>query len=403
MVVYVAESLGQKRNGGSSLSGLEFLQIIRINYTKVVVVTNDRIDHTPQVFYGHHLNPIHRIVTLKRVSERSGGLIRVCAKKIRDAWHNFGKQSSINIKNFYETNNANILFINSWSALFQKEKIKGMENFKKICIVRGNPESFVWQSKRENKAKAISEAAVYLDQFDECIYVSENGMSAWNRIIAPRPSYNLPNSIDEVSAKEVDMQAKHELRDKLAFDAREFSIVMVGSIQKRKGQDTLLDAMDVISEAIPEVVVHLVGVVSAVWGGKEIVNRIRSSPYHSCFRIHGHRDNAMEFVKAADVAVFTSHAEAFPRTVAEYMALGKPIVASNVSGVPEMINDGINGLLVDPSKPKEFGEAIKKLYFNAALAEKLGRKARDDYYKNFSKKHQIENALRIFQEINEKA
>ena len=98
--------------------------------------------------------------------------------------------------------------------------------------------------------------------------------------------------------------------------------------------------------------------------------------------------------------LFTSRAEAFPRTVAEYMVMEKPIVAANVSGVNEMISNDVNGLLYNPFKPDELTSSIFKIYNSKEKQRLFSINAREKYYSTFSKKIQIENARRIFKKIN---
>jgi glycosyltransferase involved in cell wall biosynthesis len=67
----------------------------------------------------------------------------------------------------------------------------------------------------------------------------------------------------------------------------------------------------------------------------------------------------------------------------EYMAGAAPIVATAVGGVPELIQDGVHGLLVRPSDPSELAAAIRRLLEDRALASRLGRSARERQRANF--------------------
>ena len=144
---------------------------------------------------------------------------------------------------------------------------------------------------------------------------------------------------------------------------------------------------------------HLVGVISAVWGGNEIQKDILNSPFKDSFVFHGHSNDALVYMRGGDLLLFTSRAEAFPRTVAEYMAVGKPIVASDVSGVSEMIEHGVNGLLYNPDSPEELIEGISTLSSDSVLQRSMAERAKKTYSEKFSKKHHISKALRVFEEI----
>jgi glycosyltransferase involved in cell wall biosynthesis len=67
--------------------------------------------------------------------------------------------------------------------------------------------------------------------------------------------------------------------------------------------------------------------------------------------------------------------------IVEAMAYGCPIVSTNVGGIPELITDGVNGLLCPPAKPECLAEKLMSLLDKSASRERLGRAARD-FYKN---------------------
>ncbi|OQX71627.1 hypothetical protein B6D52_00730 [Candidatus Parcubacteria bacterium 4484_255] len=82
-------------------------------------------------------------------------------------------------------------------------------------------------------------------------------------------------------------------------------------------------------------------------------------------------------IKRAEIVVIAEQWENMaPTTLADSMSLGKPIVASKIGGMPEMIKDGKNGFLVDPQSPKDFAQKILKLLNNQSLVERMGSEAK---------------------------
>ena len=82
------------------------------------------------------------------------------------------------------------------------------------------------------------------------------------------------------------------------------------------------------------------------------------------------------YIKAFDVAVLTSRWEGFGLVLAEYMAAGKPIVASNIDGIPYVITDKFDGLLATPGDVNDFVTKILSLINNKELSEQLTQNAK---------------------------
>jgi glycosyltransferase involved in cell wall biosynthesis len=96
-------------------------------------------------------------------------------------------------------------------------------------------------------------------------------------------------------------------------------------------------------------------------------------PAESRISFTGHRDDIAAITAALDVSVLPSHREAQGLVIIEAMAAGRPVVASAVGGIPEMIQDGVTGLLVPPGDPAALARAIVRVLQDAKLAERLGR------------------------------
>jgi glycosyltransferase involved in cell wall biosynthesis len=78
---------------------------------------------------------------------------------------------------------------------------------------------------------------------------------------------------------------------------------------------------------------------------------------------------------AADASVLPSSWENFPHTVVESLAVGCPVIATAVGGVPEVVRDGENGLLVAPNDPSALSAAISRFFSDAGLRERLSAAA----------------------------
>ncbi len=89
------------------------------------------------------------------------------------------------------------------------------------------------------------------------------------------------------------------------------------------------------------------------------------------FRFTGHREDVPDLLAAMDIYILTSSNEGLGRSILEAQAAGLPVIATDVGGVPEIIEDGVSGLLIPPSQAQSAAEAVLKLADNVALRGKI--------------------------------
>ena len=98
----------------------------------------------------------------------------------------------------------------------------------------------------------------------------------------------------------------------------------------------------------------------------------------------GRRDDVSSLLACCDLFVLPSWAEGLPNCVLEAMAARLPVVATRVGGIPELIEDGRNGLLVPPKDPAALAAAIRRLLEDSSLADKLAQGAQERARTEFS-------------------
>ncbi len=150
-------------------------------------------------------------------------------------------------------------------------------------------------------------------------------------------------------------------------------VVCVAQFAPEKGHRDLIAAWSSVREARPDAILVLVGdgaLRSAIEG------QIAAQGLQGAVRLVGHQQGAEPFLAAADVVVLPSHTEGMPNVVLEAMALGRPIVATAVGGIPELIDSGVSGTLVPASRPEALADALRAVLADPALAAALGERAR---------------------------
>jgi glycosyltransferase involved in cell wall biosynthesis len=99
-----------------------------------------------------------------------------------------------------------------------------------------------------------------------------------------------------------------------------------------------------------------------------------------------------------DIAVLNSHSEGFPNTIVEYFAAGRAVVCTSVGGIPEIVEDGKNGLMIDPGDDRALGEKIMLLAEQPELRKRLGEGALETLKAGFTEDRMIEDYERVFQQ-----
>ena len=103
----------------------------------------------------------------------------------------------------------------------------------------------------------------------------------------------------------------------------------------------------------------------------------------------------MRLMAAADVFVLPSHTEGFPNVVVEAMAFGKPIVATSVGAIPEMLA-GNCGLVVPPHDAVALGDALRDLCGNSSLRTELGVRAQAKARSEYSMERVMEQLMAVW-------
>jgi glycosyltransferase involved in cell wall biosynthesis len=170
------------------------------------------------------------------------------------------------------------------------------------------------------------------------------------------------------------------LRDEYDLPAEGPIVGVVARLEPEKGHPTLLEAWRTIAAAVPDATLLVVGegsqraALEALAADLGVADRVVFT---------GRRDDVPAVTAALDVAVLPSYREALGLTVLEAMALSRPVVASNVGGIPEMIEDGVTGLLVPPRDAGALAAAILRLLRDHPLADTLGRAGHDLVHESF--------------------
>jgi glycosyltransferase involved in cell wall biosynthesis len=164
------------------------------------------------------------------------------------------------------------------------------------------------------------------------------------------------------------------LRRDLGIEAGAPVIGSVGHLRAEKAYDVLIEAAAALRDRHPGLRVLIAG----EGPERESLEALRSKlGLEGTVLMPGPRDDVADVLAAIDVAVCCSDFEGGPLSVMEYMAAGRPVVATRVGGLPELVRDGETGVLVDPRDPDALADAAGSLLGDPALRERLGERGRE--------------------------
>ena len=175
-----------------------------------------------------------------------------------------------------------------------------------------------------------------------------------------------------------------EARSRLGWDEDRPVIVDVARLAPVKGQATLIEALPIVLERFPEATLRLVG---EPWSGEmERLGRLADSlGVASAVEMTGRVDDVAPYVAAATVCVSSSvGSEENSRAVGEYLAAGRPVVATRVGVLPELLGDGRGGRLVPPGDPGAMGEALVEVLADPPGARRMARAGRESAARHLS-------------------
>jgi glycosyltransferase involved in cell wall biosynthesis len=185
------------------------------------------------------------------------------------------------------------------------------------------------------------------------------------------------------------------LRDEYGMEPGSQIVGVVARLEPEKGHPTLFEAWPAVLRAVPDAYLLVIG----EGGQREALEKLaRKLKIAHRVVFTGRRDDVPAVTAAIDVAVLPSYREAQGLSILEALALARPVVASNVGGIPEMIDDGVTGLLVEPHDVDALAGAITRLLVDHPYADMLARQGHDLVHDRFCIELMVEAVERIYEE-----
>ena len=193
---------------------------------------------------------------------------------------------------------------------------------------------------------------------------------------------------------------KRKAKQELGFNPDDIAVLSVGRLYARKGLFTLIESMPAVVRSFPRA--------KFIISGKGQSNEMKKLVAHA--QKLGVIDNIVftgyypdrklpRLYQAADVFAFSTFYENLPFAVLEALSTGLPVVTTNVGGIPEMIDDGKNGFLVQPFNSRELSDRILYFLEHPNAASEMASLARKIILERFDWRLIVTKVLRVYDEV----
>ena len=290
--------------------------------------------------------------------------------------------------------NPNIVYAHSSKAgAIARVADIGLRNH---CVY--NPHGWAFNMRCSAKKKAIYTmiekiAAPFCDKII-CISDAEKQSALDKKICKEDKLQIIFNGVD-IEAYENGAHGAVKRRD-LNIPEDAFVVGMVGRISQQKAPDVFIKMAKQVKDEVPNAHFIIVG------NGNqedEIRKYAKDNGFSDSLHITGWVDDPMSYVELFDVACLLSRWEGFGLALPEYMMAGKPIVASRVDAIPNIIRDGENGLLVKVDDDVGASNAVMRIYQEDELKDKLVTQGLEDVHNRFNARRVSEEHGKLFEKI----
>lgn len=182
----------------------------------------------------------------------------------------------------------------------------------------------------------------------------------------------------------------------IGLGQRRFRVALFGRIEHAKGQHLLVEAIATLVTQGLDVGAAIIGhPMDAVYYDR-LKQTIRSRRLDKHIAIRGFVDNPITIMNCFDAIVLATYCETFGLVLLEAMKAGAAVIGTNAGGVPEIIEDGVTGLLFEPGDAPGLAQAVARLYRDAGRARQMAARAKANAERRFSEARHFERLAAIY-------
>lgn len=189
------------------------------------------------------------------------------------------------------------------------------------------------------------------------------------------------------------------LLQELGLNKDDLILINVANIRPEKGQVYLIDAFKELVQTFPNLKLLIAGKDSDIKLAQTLKAKVVENKMEDKVLFLGQRSDINELLAISDIFVLPSLTEGMPVTILEAMAMQKPILATNVGGIPEMIQNGSNGILIESKNTNALISALSGMITNNDMRRCLGQKAKETAQDQFRLEIMIRNYEELYKNL----
>lgn len=368
-VLYLIDQLTQM--GGAERALLKMVAHLPSEKMRTSVITfRDNVHPLAKVALGDSLH----ILPLKRTFDGNA---------FRAAWwlRNFIRREKVDIvQTFFETSDI-------WGGAIAK--ISGVR-----ALVSGRRDMSIRRSLKHRIAYRFLR-----NLYNRVVAVSDavRVQAIQHEKLNPKKVITLHSGVSQAPLPSIN--SSHDLLDEHKIPYGASIVITVANVLPWKGHELFLQTCVLLHTEFPNA--HFV--IAGAFTDKQLLERLRHEVERHNFseRFHflGSVDDVAGLLRQASVFCLLSDSEGFPNAVVEAMAAGLPVVATNVGGTGEAVQEGQTGFLVPPGNPALVADRVAQLLRSPELCEQFGRAGKTRFQENFTIEEMMRKWIKLYEDL----
>jgi glycosyltransferase involved in cell wall biosynthesis len=190
-----------------------------------------------------------------------------------------------------------------------------------------------------------------------------------------------------------------ELKKRLGLPIDSPVITLVAVLRAQKRHELVIAAAAEVIKVFPQARFIFVGEGP---GRNRVKQEIKKAQLESQILMTGYREDIPAILSFTDLGIISSVAEGIPQFLFQIMAMGKPVIATEVGGIPEIVTSGVTGVLIPPEDPAALAKALVQVLGDPGSARRLGEEGRRLVEKEYTVEKMAEKVYRVYQQVYER-